>query len=134
MGQNIWIKNFVYEKFDEKYGKNILGSKQMFWPKKFHEKNLDEIFLAQKMFILYCGSLTLKCHAILLKRNGVLGFVFIVEERGEERVVFVKINEMALKVLSQNGFEGAISSVNTNSGIRMTYILLKLGLCKLFTD
>ena len=55
-------------------------------------------------YLISCGSLSLKFHAILLARSGVMGFVSVESRESRERVervVLVKINEMALKVPSQ---------------------------------
>ena len=51
--------------------------------------------------LIWHESLSLKFHAILLAISGDNGFVSVVVESRESRVVLVKINEMALKVPSQ---------------------------------
>ena len=75
-------------------GQKIFGGQKNFGVKKFWG---SKKFCVQKCLI-YCWSLILKFHAILLPRSGVRGFVSV-ERRGER--VFIKINEMALKVPSQ---------------------------------
>ena len=74
------------------------------------EKNWAQKILGSKKnqvqnYLISCGSLSLKFHAILLAKSGVMGFVSVVEresrESRESRVVLVKINEMALKVPSK---------------------------------
>ena len=82
-------KNFSTKNFGVK--KN-LGSKKILCPKSFKVKKNQ----VQK-YLISCGSLSLKFHAILLARSGVMEFVSV----EQSRVVLVKINEMALKVPSQ---------------------------------
>ena len=80
--------------------KKIFGPKKFLGPKKFWpQKNLRSKKNQVQKYLISCGSLSLKFHAILLARSGVMGFVSV-ESRVErvERVVLVKINEMALKV------------------------------------
>ena len=88
-------------------------SKIFLGPKNFlgQEKNWAQKILGSKKnqvqnYLISCGSLSLKFHAILLAKSGVMGFVSVVESREQSRVeqrvvVLLKINEMALKVPSQ---------------------------------
>ena len=68
---NLGSKKFKVKKFALK---KFFWSKIFFWvPKKFGPNKKNKV---QKYSISY-GSLSLKCHAILLARSGVMGFVSI---------------------------------------------------------
>ena len=78
-------KNIASKKF---YIKKNFWSKIFLGPKKFlgQEKNWAQKILGSKKnqvqnYLISCGSLSLKFHAILLAKSGVMGFVSVIESR-----------------------------------------------------
>ena len=90
----------MYEKFDEKNGKNILGSKQLFWPKNFVKKFGWKFFGPKNVYcILWELNFKISCNSVEKKWS----FGVCLHSRGERG------GESSICQNKWDGTEGAIS-------------------------